>query len=366
MQILIFVGVLLFLIIIHELGHFFTALWCKVNVLEFGIGIPPKVKTLFSFKGIPFTLNALPFGGFVRMEGEGESENGETPRQPGTVSLRELPLPKKLLVVLSGATINFLFGILAFTIIFSIVGIPVKSPFVKVSGVSPNSPAEMVGLRANDEIKAVQTDNQTVTITDQDQFVALVKEQKGKSITLEISRDGTVQQIPVTVRTDDQIPAGDGALGVGLTSETLQRFAWYEMPFRAMLVGIDQSVQFGWLILRSLGTMVGDLASKGTVPTDVAGPIGIAYQVEKQDLFSAGPLAILNFAAMLSVNLAIMNVLPIPALDGGRAFFMLIEKLFPKSKRVQIEQIFNNVGFTLLIGLLILITFKDVVQIIRP
>jgi RIP metalloprotease RseP len=112
MQILIFVGVLLFLIIIHELGHFFTALWCKVNVLEFGIGIPPKVKTLFTFKGIPFTLNALPFGGFVRMEGEGETEAGGTARAPGTVSLRELPLLKKLLVVLSGATVNFLFGIL--------------------------------------------------------------------------------------------------------------------------------------------------------------------------------------------------------------------------------------------------------------
>ncbi len=362
---MIFILILLFLIVIHELGHFFTALWCKVNVLEFGIGIPPKVKTLFTYKGIPFTLNALPFGGFVRMEGEGD-ESG-TSSVSGRVSLRDLPLHKKLFVVLAGAAVNFIFGIVAFSIIFSIIGIPVKDPYVRITGTSEGSPAQLAGIQAGDQVVSMTLeDKSTIEITNKDQFEEIIKSQKGKFITVTFLRQDQLTDVTAKVRTDDEIPPGDGALGVGFTQETLKRFPWYQVPFRAVVVGTEQSVQFGTLIVTSLGDMFGKLFSNGTVPTDVAGPIGIAYRVQKDNLFEGGPIVMLNFAAMLSVNLAIMNVLPIPALDGGRAFFMLIEKLFPKGKRVQIEQVFNNVGFTLLIGLLILITFKDVLQIFRP
>jgi regulator of sigma E protease len=136
------------------------------------------------------------------------------------------------------------------------------------------------------------------------------------------------------------------------------------MPARSAVVGVEESVKFARVTLVALGSMVGELVLKGKVPMDVSGPIGIASEVHKEQVFEQGWLVILNFAALLSVNLAIMNVLPIPALDGGRAFFILLEILIGRRRRAWIESRANSLGFAFLILLIVLISFKDVWQLI--
>ncbi len=380
MSIVIFILILTFLILIHELGHFLTALLFKVRILEFGLGIPPKVHTLFHWRGIPFTLNALPLGGFVRMEGE-DGSNGKSEEQE-TLSKEDLKLQKdaaplyakpawqRLIIILAGATVNFVFGVLAFAGIFSVVGIPeiTKLDQVTVQYVSPNSPAQAAGIKEGDRLLSVSDPGgEKQTVTTSEQFVSLMRERWGKEVVIGYTRDGQEQTVTVKLRTAEEIPSGDGALGVAASEEEekLVRYPWYEMPFRGMYVGLLKSLSFGELILRSLTTMVTDLFAKGVVPKDVAGPIGIADQVQKENLFAQGPLVAINFAAMLSVNLAIMNVLPIPALDGGRAFFILLEKLIGKKLVAKFENSLNTAGFVFLIALLLLITFKDVITIFR-
>lgn len=375
MGIIVFLLVLTVLVVIHELGHFFMAWRFGVHIEEFGVGFPPKVLTLFKWRGVPFTLNAFPIGGFVRMEGEnGEERTDKTSNikiQNSKHATRHAPFYikpawQRLLIVIAGPAVNFVFGILAFTVIFLNVGIPTALPNPLISTVRDNSPAMLAGLRINDEILSVKDEvGQSEAIETSEEFSEFVRAHLGQKIVMTIEREGSTQEIVVQVRKEGDIPQGEGAIGIAMEGEKLMRYPWYQMPGRAAVVGVSQSLDFGKLILGSLRNMTADLFTKGTVPSDVAGPVGIAYEVQRGNLISYGPLAVLNFAAMLSVNLAIMNILPIPALDGGRAFFILIERLFERKLRAKLENHINTVGFVLLLVLIGLITIKDVIKIIQ-
>lgn len=374
-SLIIFLLVLTVLVLIHELGHFITARLFHIKVEEFGIGYPPRVLTLFHFKKIPFTLNAIPVGGFVRMLGEDESQaiNHTTTQKDSIQKSRkeyafyERSKIERLVVILAGATVNFLFGIVAFTIIFSRIGIPKIATHPTVVEVNVGSPAKTAGIQPGDEVISASFVGQApVGMKTTDDLVRWIVDHEGKQISLIILRKDGKHTITASVRKPEAIPANQGALGIVLEQNVAYVFyPWYQMPFRATYTGITQSLDFGKAILSALGSIGHDVIVKKTIPQGVAGPIGIAHEVTKQKIFDEGPLAVLNFMALLSINLSIMNVLPIPALDGGRAFFIFLEVFIGKKRRAAIEGRVNQYGMVFLLLLILVISFNDVLGIVR-
>lgn len=353
---LIFIVILSFLVIIHELGHFLSARWSKIKVEEFGLGYPPRALSLFKDKlGTIYSLNWLPFGGFVRMMGE----DGEEVAKEG--SFTGVPTWKRLIVVLAGATINFLFGVIAFGMIYSQHGIPTDLGVVQVESVLPDSPAEEAGVVTGTQIVEVKSGLERQTTQNSAQLIEFIAKHRGETVTL-VTKDGL--NIQSYVRKAEETPTGQGALGVALTDFEMRFYPWWQMPFRGMWVGTKAAVGFGGVILESLGSMVKELIVAGKVPQDVAGPVGIVYAAEKEGFLRVGFWAQLNFAAILSINLAIVNVLPFPALDGGRAVFLFFEMLTRRKVKPQIEQWFNMAGFAILITLIMLISARDISRVI--
>jgi regulator of sigma E protease len=342
-----------FLVIIHELGHFLVARKNNIGVEEFGMGYPPKALTIKKdAQGTEWTINWLPFGGFVRLYGEdgvGESRGGR--------AFFEKSVRVRLMVVAAGAVVNFLFGALAFGGIYTAVGIPTQYAYVKIDEVSPGSPADKAGIKAGDAFDGVGVNGQITKVTNINDFIKAVSSYRGQVVSLK--RQDKPELVPVYVRPEKETPDGQGALGVVVTDFEMKHFPVWQMPFRGIAYGTKTAVDFGILLYKALGDMVGQLV-KGHVPQDVAGPVGIAYMAQKQGILTGGILEVVNFAAILSINLAIVNILPIPALDGGRAAFLIIEGLTKKKVKPEIEQKVNAVGFAALVMLLILISVKDI------
>ncbi|MEP7166654.1 MAG: M50 family metallopeptidase [Candidatus Woesebacteria bacterium] len=365
MTILLFILLLTFLILIHELGHFFVARFCKVHIEEFGIGLPPKAFTLFHWRGTPFTINWLFLGGFVRMEGE----NGEEEIHAKATKIKphaeypfyQRPLLQKLAIVVAGPLVNFLFGVIVLTGLFSMYGVPTEIHAVPVlKAVVADSPAQQVGLVTGDQITGIKTpESGSFTTTDtNEQIIDFVGAHKGEDITLKVIREKEEKMVSVHIRKTEETPDGQGALGIEFEPQMIaKKYPLWQLPF----IGFQKGVEFGVTILKSLGD-IGKTIGEGKVPQGVAGPVGIAREVQKQNLFSNPPL-MFNFAALLSINLGIMNMLPIPALDGGRAVLLILEKFLKGKRWTELSNMLNTVGFVLLISLLILITIKDVANI---
>jgi regulator of sigma E protease len=360
MSVLIFLIVLSFLVIIHELGHFLSAKWSGMKVEEFGIGYPPRAKTLFTDKaGTEYTLNWLPFGGFVRLFGEDAAMVEEGKSNEGAFFTK--PLGKRLVVVLAGAVVNFVFGVIAFSIIYSVVGIPADFGYVRVDEIAAESPAETSGLRLEDEIEAVVIEEDATRVTGADQFVALVGQHRGETIRLVLKN--RADQPEVYVRTIEEVPEGQGSIGVVISDFGFVHYPLWEMPVRGAIVGTKSAIEFGAMLIQALGDMVRNLFLFGQVPKEVAGPVGIAHSVAKAGILEEGFLAILNFTAILSINLAIMNVLPLPALDGGRAVFLVYELIFRRRVKPAFERTVNTMGFVMLLTLIVLVSVRDVKNI---
>ncbi len=370
LSIILFILVLTFLILIHELGHFFVARKCKVKIEEFGLGIPPRAGILFHWKGIPITLNWLFLGGFVRMEGEDQVTSRSVDKSTSKSEFFPFysrKLWQKILIVLAGPTVNILFGVIVFSTLFSLYGIPVTTKITpKVTAVSQNSPAQKAGILKEDQLLRIQTgDGKTKQeITDAKAMITFVNAHRGETLTMIIKREGNEITIPVYARKESEIPSGEGTIGIALTDTdySTKFYPGIEQPVRGMMYGIQQSIAFGGSILNALAG-IGKSLGSGRVPSDISGPVGIAHEVQKEDLFSSGWATGFNFAALLSINLGVMNLLPIPALDGGRIFLLILEKLIKGKRFESISQNLNQFGFLFLMGLLLLITIKDLFAI---
>ena len=366
--ILWFLLVLSFLVIIHELGHFFAAKWAKVHVEEFGLGYPPRVKKLFRWWNTWFSLNVLPFGGFVKLYGDdvepmenepspdGERDGGKFADQPGW---------KRLIIILAGVTINFIFGVVAFAFIFSQTGIPQQRKYVLIDTIAESSPAQASGIQVGEEIRALVSGDQRVIVPNSEYFIQQVSQHRGEDLTLVVAREGQEREVTLRARSVEETPEGQGALGVGLSDMEFVFYPWYEMPWRGMVAGLQDALALSGVILMALGDMVGQLVGHGVLPKDISGPVGIVDQASQLGLAKQGWLTTLNFAALLSVQLAIMNLLPIPALDGGRALFILLEPIVGRDRRRKWEQHANTYGFFFLVGLIVIVTIKDVIGVIR-
>lgn len=346
---LIFLIVLSLVILIHELGHFLAAKKIGVRVEEFGLGYPPRAigkkvgETIYS-------LNWLPFGGFVRLFGEVDDTEQRSKSKRAFYNRKKR---EKAIVILAGVFMNMVLALVCFSLIYSIKGIPEEVNYVVVDGIAPNSPAEIAGIQVSDKILAIDEKEMNKV----DEFVAYVGEKGGQEIVINYERDGVEGETVLIPR--ENPPEGEGAVGVMVSNFDNIFYPAWQMPFRGIIVGMEET--YGWTIMMfsGLGKMVKDVFS-GQSP-EVSGVVGI-YQTTGV-IAEMGFLAIIKFIGILSVNLAVINIMPFPALDGGRFAFMVFEKIIGKSKP-KLEATINMAGMIFLIGLMILITFMDVKRLV--
>lgn len=366
-----FIIILSVLVIIHELGHFLVAKKLGIKVEEFGVGFPPRA---FSKKigETVYSINWLPVGGFVKLYGEDSAGGGKVSLPESRIKNKELskdkissdyklpttnyelarafysrPLWQRIMVVTAGVIMNFVLAVVLISFLFSTQGVPLPTEHIIISAVSNNSPAEIAGLQKNDRI--LRINGQEISKTDV--FISETKKLKGTEVTLLVERKGNEFMTKLTPRVN--APKNEGAMGVAITNIEIKKYAWYEAP----VYGTIEASKFSWLILSGLGGMVKDLFTGGIKPESVAGPIGVAQLTG--EAVRAGWFAILWFVALLSLNLAVLNIMPIPALDGGRFFFMIVELVTRRKVSAKYEGYAHAVGLVALLSLMAVITLLD-------
>ncbi|MBI2869786.1 MAG: RIP metalloprotease RseP [Chloroflexi bacterium] len=339
-----FLLMLALLVIVHELGHFFTARAFGVKVEEFGVGFPPR---LFSVKrgDTRYSLNAIPLGGFVKLAGE------ENPGVPG--SLAGKPRRVRVLVLAAGALMNAILPVLLFTVAFVLPRDIVVSQ-VMIEKVAPDSPAAAAGIREGDVILQVAGE----PIRNTGELSRAIELNRGKEITLVVRQsDSSVATVNVIPRW--QPPPGQGAVGINIKAVNPEIVKESYPLWQAIPLGFEECVQTYVLFKNAIISMV-----IGTTPVALAGPVGIAEITGEAARAGISPL--LEFAAFLSINLAIVNILPLPALDGGRIAFVVLEWL-RRGRRVspRVEGIVHLIGFAMLMALMLAITYQDIIRIAR-
>ena len=368
--ILLFIFILCALVVIHEFGHFVLARFFGIRVHEFGIGFPPRAKVMRDRGETIYTLNWLPIGGFVRLEGEdGDSDD---PR-----SFAVAGLPKKLLVLLAGVGMNLL---LAFVIFTGIAWLATPQGGIIFNEVVAGSPADLSGLRAGETILAIDgTTFDLLPSPDAGQHaIAALRERAGQTVTLHVrAADGAERDVTVTLRPPD-VAADKGALGIRSAGLAFSGAYAGRDPLAAVGAGAAWTVSAFRLIIDGLASLVSSIASNPTQAPPVTGPIGIAVQVG--DVFwQLGPIFTLYLAGLLSANLALVNILPFPPLDGGRILVLLLKSLLARGgalmrragvrgsglseqTAISVERLTYLVGFVFLFGFLIWITYFDIAR----
>ncbi len=370
MSIILFILVLSFLVFIHELGHFIAAKRSGVIVEEFGIGYPPKAFKLFTWKGTDFTFNWIPFGGFVRMKGEEGPVEGSSTKKESGGEFYAAETWQKMLIILAGPGVNFFFGVLVFAIVFTRMGIPHFLTEARIAEIAPNSPAAEAGIPADVTITSIQVGEEVQEILTVTAAIEAIGAHKGETVVLTTTGacealvcESQSQAFEVYIRTAEETPENEGSIGVAFEQVVYQFYPTWEMPFRSIYFGFQQAFDLSMQIVAALGGLVSDLVVTHTVPDEVAGPVGIVHQAQSSGILTGGFVSLISFAALLSINLAVMNVLPIPPLDGGRAILLMFEYFLGKKKTEKAEYYLNYGGYILLMGLIILVTIRDVGRI---
>ena len=361
-DVLLLLVILVVLVVIHELGHFVVARRAGVTVHEFGVGFPPRAKILRRDKqGTIYTLNWLPIGGFVRLEGEeGESDD---PR-----SFVRQRLPTRLAILLAGVAMNF---VLAFVLLTLIAALADPSSTAQVLAVQPGSPAEQAGLRGGVQIgttddgvpiyddsgdRILAVDGQTFAWFDLPNgpvgITEYTRARPATTVTLTLQRStGEIVDLQATTRSAADIAANKGALGFvpqPVPGPTIQRDF-----LSAIGIGAKRTVDAATLILRALGDFINNLANP-----PISGPVGIVNAIGVVRS-SAPPVFMVYFIALLSANLAVVNVLPLPPLDGGRVAVSLVQAAVGNRVSVAVERFVYFAGFVFLMALLAWVTLFD-------
>ena len=351
--IVLFILILGVLVVIHELGHFVTARLAGVRVLEFGIGFPPRAKVLRSKGETMYTLNWLPIGGFVKLEGE----DGDAADDPRAFSSK--PLPVRLWILVAGVLMNVLLAFVIFTAL-AFHGDPTFG--LQVGTVQPGSPAEAAGVQGGDVV--VSLNGEPFGAFDSGGPTDSLAAHAGETVAIGFERPGSEDYtVNVTLRTPAEIVAHPGALGVSESKVILTDGTISYTPVEAVQVGAQRTVAALGLIVGGLGALVHSVATNPTGPPPVSGPVGIATQIG--DVFwQLGPLFTLYVAGVLSANLAVVNVLPFPPLDGGRMLMLTLKRFFGTRISLRAEQMTYVVGFVFLFGFILWVTGFDVARIV--
>jgi regulator of sigma E protease len=339
------------LVLIHEAGHFTAAKLFKVKVLEFGFGLPPRIFGIKRGETI-YSINALPIGGFVRLFGEEENDVKDHKSEAKRAFYNKPPL-QKLTIILAGVFMNFMVAIVIISFIFT-QGVYVSGTKVFVESVTNNSPAKMVGIKIGDQIEKIGD----VKVQSTDDLILAAKKYAGQKISISIVRKVGEQNASVYYVVSPRVnpPKGEGALGVSVSNLEFKKYSVWKAPYYGMI----ETMKMTWLTAKGIVDIFGRLIMFREVPKEVAGPVGIAKLVGQA--VNYGWMAVLQLMGLLSLNLAVINVMPIPAMDGGRLVFVLIEMIFRRRINPKFEAIVNTVGFVLLIALVLLITRNDILR----
>lgn len=353
--VVVFILMLGVLVVIHEVGHFVSARLANVRVLEFGIGFPPRARVLRNQGETLYSLNWLPIGGFVKMDGE-DGDSAEDPR-----SFSAQRWITKMAILVAGVAMNVA---LAFAIFTAIAWL--ASPYVGVRfhEVQADSPAAAAGLKPGDALVAI--DGQRFQFVTGPNVLEGLRAHAGDTVELTIDgADGTRRTVSATLRSQADIEAGKGALGISGQATPFESYFYGEYAqndlLTAVQVGWDQTVRAVGLIAGGLPALVGSIAADPTAPPPVAGPVGIATQVG-DILWNSGPVLTLYLAAILSANLAVVNILPFPPLDGGRMLMITLKRIFGSRISLRAEQLTYTVGFVFLFAFLIWVTGYDILR----
>ncbi|MCD6149243.1 RIP metalloprotease RseP [bacterium] len=372
--IIIFILILGVLIFVHEAGHFLAAVRNGIKADEFGFGFPPRICGLFKdeksgkyrfvlgnreikSKNTVYSLNWIPLGGFVKIKGE----NGEGASESDSFSAQ--PAWTRIKVLAAGVAMNFFLAWILLSIVL-MIGAPqaiddnadAPNAKVQISQIVPGAPAEKMGLKIGDEICAAGVAGQEVwsEIKTTKEIQILASENKGREIILKIRRGQETLELRGTPRIE--YPEGQGPLGISLARTAIVNYPWYESIWRGLLAVFDLTLA----IFIALGGIIKNLFLGEGMAMDIAGPVGIAVMTKQAA--ALGLVYVLQFAAILSVNLGIINGLPFPALDGGRILFILIEKIKGSRVSQKVEQALHTAGFFLLIALMVVVTFRDFIR----
>jgi regulator of sigma E protease len=372
--IIIGLAILVLLVTVHELGHAIVSRRNGVVVEEFGIGFPPQAWKKKLKNGTVFSLNWLPLGGFVKLQGENDAANKKGDYGSATVS-------QKTKILFAGVAANWLLAVVLLTIL-ALVGLPKILPDqfsvlgdtqiitkpVELSALTAGYPASTAGLKVGDSI--VKFAGQSVPTVDD--LLAQVKKNEGKSVSVVYKRDNLEKTVNVRLRNN---PSKE-IFGAGLGQRETIRATW-----SAPIVGVATTAQFTLVTVQGVGNLVGGLVhglvlqlspdnsvrkqastELNTVSSSVAGPVGIIGTIFPA-AERAGPVQLIFLTAVISLSLAVMNILPIPALDGGRWATMVVFRAIKKKLTREREERIQTIGFTILMGLVILVTIADVAKL---
>ncbi len=370
--ILLILGLFMFvgLVVVHELGHFLAARRSGVEVEEFGVGFPPRAKVLTKKKGTVFTINWLPLGGFVKLKGENDAD--KTKGSYGAATLKN-----KVFIMVAGVGMNLATAFLILTFL-ALVGIPkliddqytikndtkIVRQQVLVGYVEADSPAQKAGLQLRDVVESVgPTIGTQSKVTSLENFPKQTKELAGQKVTLVYIRKSVTKSVDLQLRSVAEVESSKnsqnpkGYVGIAPTEYSLQRSTW-----SAPIVAAGLIEQFSVLTLKGLGSAISNLFQGNTAVASeqVSGPIGIFVLIKDGSLL--GYQFVLMIMAVISLTLAIMNILPIPALDGGRLFVTLIYRAIRKPLNPKTEDRIHGLGF---VGLMLLFAMITVVDIRR-
>lgn len=357
-SILIFILVLSVLVFVHEFGHFIVAKLSGIKVEEFGIGFPPKILSFRRGETV-YSINLIPFGGFVRLYGE--DEHGVSKKDPEQHRMFiHKPILSKVGVVVAGVAMNFIFAVVAFSIIYSIMGIPRPFGEVRITQISPNSPAEKAGITTSEAIIAINGKK----IESSMELISIVGQKADQEIKVSLRnlQDGNVREVAVTPEKD-----GDhGRLGVGIQDVEVYYPPVWQRPFYGAVYGVQEAFMWSKQTILGLGTIFTSISQERKIPEGVAGPVGI-YDISKS-VCQQGVLSCLNFMGILSVNLAVLNLLPLSPLDGGKLVFVAIEAALrgrAQSARLRVERAVLIVGTILLLLFIFAVTRQDILRLLR-
>jgi len=348
-NILIILFCLITLMALHELGHFLMAKKFGVDVEEFGIGYPPRIFGK-KFKGTLYSLNLLPFGAFVRIKGEEGQENIENSK-----SFSQKPIWQRSLIIFGGVGFFWIVAIVILTSVMFFWGVPTSVPDdwegaykaeVMVTQTFDDFPAALAGIEMGDKI---------VNFNRMNEFQEFIKENKEKEITLNIKRGEEIFDINLTPVISD-FNENEGAIGVALARVINIKYPWYSAPIQGVSITAKQTIAIPIM----LGTLFKNaIQGEETQGAKFVGPIGIGKIMT--DALDHGIVNFLMFLSMISIWLAVFNILPIPALDGGKLLFLAIEKIRGKAVNPKTEQKITLVFFSLLLGLMLFVTIKDII-----